>query len=186
MKAPAEPVPHRLELELASGARLRVLAHSDRDWSMEFRYTLDERDQPHGEVLRWCEHKAFLRYEAGEPSPELSVTLNVVIPGRLGQEFLAGMDVSPGAKAFVELDYQRNRDGDAYLLREVRCGRRRWEVRQTTDQPALLRQVEFPYPVTDVVRRDLGKFRVPFLHESGELRSFDLPASTLYKPTPLV
>ena len=49
-------------------------------------------------------------YAAGLLAPAFMLSMHVIIPGRLGQRYFVGVDISPGAKTYLEFSY-KCRDG---------------------------------------------------------------------------
>ena len=96
--------------------------------------------------------------------------------------FFAGIDISPGAKTYLEVPDTRVDDWHGYpttfRLTEI-CKGARDRVHLDDQDPALVRPIVCPFPIPDRIRIEFGRFRVPFLLNTGELAYFELPPSTL-------
>ncbi len=91
-------------------------------------------------------------------------------------EFLAGLDISPGAKTYLEFSYTRI--DDEYRLIEICKGARdRVQIRHDL-APALARPIDFPFPVPDRIPM-AGCVQMPFRLNNGDIAHFDLPERTL-------
>ena len=175
---------HEIDLKLASGARLTLLYFSDREqrWIFSYDYVGEKDPGTAPEVVNQV--KLVANYEAGLLTSQIVLSMHVVIPARLGQEFFAGVDISPGAKTYLEFTYQApisdldNRVGDAFRLVEI-CKGARDRVHLTNTEPAIVRPIEFPFPIPDRLPIEHGRVRVPFRTNQGDVAHFDLPAGTL-------
>jgi hypothetical protein len=175
---------HEIDLKLASGARLTLLYFSDRElrWIFSYDYLGEKDPGAAPEVVNKV--KLVANYEAGLLTSQIVLSMHVIIPERLGQNFFAGVDISPGAKTYLEFTYQApisdddNRVGDAFRLVEI-CKGARDRVRVCDIEPALMRPIEFPFPVPDRIPIDYGMLHVPFRTNQGSIAHFELPARTL-------
>lgn len=177
------PVEHQIDLALASGAALKILCFSDREmrWIFSYNYRGDQRrpgDPP--DVVN--EVRLTAEYASGLLAPTFVLSMHVVIPSRLGQQFFVGMDISPGAKTYLEFHYHRDdtngtdRDWE-YRLIAIQKGAREQVLLGEKGASILVKQIEFPFPIPDRVEiRD--RIRVPFRLDSGEISYFELPART--------
>ena len=170
-----DPLQHEIDLKLSSGARLSLLYFSDRDlrWIFSYDYVGDKHLSPAPEVVN--EVRLVANYEAGVLTPQLVLSMHVIIPNRLGKKFFVGMDISPGAKTYLEFTYAR--DGDVYHLVEI-CKGTRERVRLADIEPAIMKPIEFPFPIPDRVPVDLGRLYVPFRTNAGTTAHFVLPTRT--------
>lgn len=102
----------------------------------------------------------------------VSLAMHVIFPSRLGQQYLYGIDVSPGAKTYLEFNYVL--DGERFRLDEIVKGA---STRLRLDDAALMQSVNFPWPVPDsiLLDRDFGRYRVPYMRTNGELCAFEFP-----------
>ncbi len=157
---------HRLRLEM------RMSDHYEHRWHWTHRYA----PQPEGrgtqpEIVN--DLRISARYIEGELQLPLKVIMNIVIPSRLGKHFFAGMDLSPGAKTYVEFHY-----GDPDAERTLRLMRIEVGATRMVDLPApgvdggnalVLPMADFPFPVLEQLPLTWGcYYRVPFLAE-GEM-----------------
>jgi hypothetical protein len=180
----AEPIQHEINLTLASGARLTLLYFSDREmrWIFSYDYVGEKDPGTTPEVVNKV--KLTANYEAGLLTSQIVLSMNVVIPARLGQQWFAGVDISPGAKTYLEFTYQApisyldNCVGDAFRLVEI-CKGARDRVRVTDIEPALVRPIEFPFPVPDRLPIEYGELRMPFRTNQGDIAHFNLPTRIL-------
>jgi hypothetical protein len=67
---------------------------------------------------------------------------------------------------------------DRYRLVEI-CKGARDRVRLAGLDPALVKPVEFPFPVPDQIPVSYGTLRVPFRVDTGSIDYFELPTRTL-------
>lgn len=174
---------HEISLKLASGARLTLLYFSDREmrWIFAYDYIGEKDPGTAPEVVN--EVRLVANYEEGLLTSQIVLSMHVVIPNRLGQSFFAGVDISPGAKTYLEFTYQApisdvdNRVGDAFRLVEI-CKGARDRVRLTDVAPAIVRPIEFPFPIPDRLPIEHGMLLVPFRTNKGDVAHFDLPTRT--------
>jgi hypothetical protein len=186
-----DPTQHKIDLKLASGAQLTLLYFSDRElrWIFAYDYIGEKDPGTAPEVVNKV--RLVADYDAGFLTSTLVLSMNVIIPARLGQQFFAGMDISPGAKTYLEFTYERrvgellreeganhDRSGDEFRLIEI-CKGARDRVRLTGLEPAIVRPIEFPFPIPDRISVDFGTLRVPFRTNQGNVAHFDLPTRTL-------
>lgn len=173
------PITHEIGLELASGARLTLLYFSDREarWIFSYDY-VGEKQKPGAAPDIVNKARLTANYAVGVLEPTLVLSMHVIVPSRLGREFYVGVDISPGAKTYLEFTYERSTDTPAtYVLVEI-CKGARDRVRLDRASPALVRPIEFPFPVLDRIAVEHGKLRVPFLTNAGQIAHFELPWST--------
>lgn len=170
------PVEHEIKLDLASGAHLTILYFSDRElrWIFSYDYVGQKIWDP--KIVNKA--KLTADYADGLLAPQIVLSMHVVIPERLGKEFFAGLDISPGAKTYLEFNYELTSASAAYRLVEI-CKGARERVRIDVVDPALVQPVQFPFPVPDRVPIEYGKVRIPFRTNSDDVAYFDLPVRTL-------
>lgn len=169
---------HEIKLDLASGAHLTILYFSDRElrWIFAYDYVGEKKPGTTPDVVNQVRLTAD--YANGLLAPQIILSMHLVIPERRGKQFFAGMDISPGAKTYLEFSYERAQTGDAYRLVEI-CKGARERVRLDTIDPALMRPVQFPFPVPDRVPIEYGRVSLPFRTNSDDTAHFDLPVRTL-------
>jgi hypothetical protein len=169
-------IQHEIALDLASGARLRLLYFSSRElrWIFSHDYVRLPRTDGAPEVINATRLTA--NYIDGVLESQIVLSMHVEIPSRLGRMFFAGVDIWPGAKTYLEFSYVRS--ADAYKLTEICKGAREW-VRLDDADPAIILPRAFPFPVPDRVPVKLGRLRVPFRTNADDVAHFDLPERTL-------
>lgn len=170
------PLQHQITLDLASGARLWLLYFSDRElrWIFSYDYVSPPRSPRPPDVLN--EIRLVADYAEGLLSSSFVLSMNVVIPSRLGRDFLAGLDISPGAKTHLEFSYGRS--SNEYKLIEI-CKGARERVRLDAAEPAVIRPLAFPFPVPDRIPVEFGRLKVPFRTNADSINHFELPERTL-------
>jgi len=171
------PFEHEIKLLLASGAKLKLLYFSDREqrWIFSYRYGLTTRNGEAPDVVN--DVQLMANYECGVLASPIVLSMHVIFPERLGQRYWAGVDISPGAKTYLEFNYERR--AEEFRLAEICKGaNQRMQLGEDT-RLGLIRQVQFPFPVLDRVCLEFGKYKVPFLTNSGANAEFELPERTL-------
>jgi hypothetical protein len=169
-------IEHAINLDLASGARLTLLYFSDREQRWIFKYHYIGQRKPGADPAIVNDVGLVANYEAGILASQIVLSMHVVVPSRLGQEFYVGVDISPGAKTYLEFTYER---GDAaYRLIEI-CKGARERIRLDTLAPALVRPIKFSFPIPDRGAVVFGRISFPFLANDDVISHFDLPAKTL-------
>ena len=175
-----EPLEHAIDLVLASGAGLKILYFSDREmrWIFSYDYRGERRPGEMPDLVN--EVRLTAEYAEGLLASALVLSMHVVIPARLGQQFFAGVDISPGAKTYLEFHYQRDDNAiisPEYRLIAIQKGARE-QVLLGDQKASLVKQIEFPFPIPD--RLPAGpRVRVPFRLNDDEISHFELPARTL-------
>lgn len=174
-------IEHQIKLKLASGADLKILYFSDREMRWIFSYDYrGEKQRPGQQPAVVNQVQLTAEYIEGLLEPSFVLSMHVIIPSRLGQNYFAGVDISPGAKTYLEFTYRLYRespDETAYRLLEI-CKGARERVVLDEKAPALVRPIEFPFPIPDCIEvRD--NVSVPFRLDNGEISHFELPARTL-------
>ena len=174
-RASEDQLQHEITVTLASGAKLTLLYFSDRElrWIFSYDYIGEKVPGAAPDVVN--KTRLVANYEAGLLTSQLVLSMHVVIPARLGQQFFAGVDISPGAKTYLEFTYERF--DEAFRLVEIGKGARA-SVRLTDVDPAIVRPIEFPFPVSDRIAIEFGAIHVPFLTNQGDIAHFDLPTRT--------
>lgn len=170
-----EPLQHEIDVKLASGASLTLLYFSDRElrWIFSYDYVGEKDPGTAPEVVNKV--RLVADYAAGTLATQVVLSMHVILPGRLGQEFFAGVDISPGAKTYLEFTYQRTRD--EYRLVEI-CKGARDRVRLDNVGPALIQPTRSPFPIPDCLPVKFGTLHVPFRTNRGDVAHFELPTRT--------
>lgn len=176
-----DPIEHQVDLVLASGASLKILYFSDREMRWIFAYDYRGEWRRLGEAPDLVNQvRLTADYTSGLLANSLVLSMHVVVPRRLGKQFFFGVDVSPGAKTYLEFHYQHDDNtllAPEYRLIEIRKGARE-RVLLGGSNASLIKQIEFPFPVPDRLPME-GLIKVPFLLNSGTIGHFELPARTL-------
>lgn len=172
-----------VRLDLASGAWLKILTFSGPSegssrWIFDHRYRRRELVGT-GDVDVVCDTKAMADYEDGILQSPVVLGMHVIIPRRLGTMFVAGADVSPGAKTYIEFQYERPVEtAEIMVLAEIRLGATRRMRLDEAGAEAMARPVQFPFPVLDRLIPDCGKYKLPFLSYGPADRIGDLSVQT--------
>lgn len=171
----SDPIEHEIKLALSSGARLTLLYFSDREmrWIFSHDYVGEKAPGAAPDIVN--EVRLTADYAEGHLTPQLVLSMHVVVPSRLGQTLYVGVDISPGAKTYLEFSYRRG--AAEYRLVEI-CKGARDRIR-LVDGPALVRPIAFPFPIPDRLPVEHGALHVPFLTNAGTIDHFVLPWSTI-------
>lgn len=173
---PDEPLPelppqYRVNIELPTEIRLEMLmfSHEEHRWIYHYDYRSEERagagPQPRAPKLI-NELRLVVNYKNGVLADKIVLVWHVIVPHRLGQELYLGMDLSPGAKNYLEFTYHR--EGNDFRLRVAELGaRKRQEL--TDEAAALVRPVDCPFPLPDTVPLFQGRWRFPVRKSSGDI-----------------
>ena len=168
------PIEYGLELDLASGATSKLIVFDMSEAALFFAHEAWFGKELGKNPDMICKQKVTARYRDGVLC-ELGLTMYVIIPSRLGQRRIYGVDVSPGAKTFIEFDYEprfsATWERGPLLLRELRCkGHRiRFDPMPTEGLQALTRPIGFPFPVLDRLEIDVGgDYAIPFTRAMGD------------------
>ncbi len=168
----------KIDLKLASGADLSLLYFSDRElrWIFSYAYIGEKAPGADPEVVNKI--KLVANYTNGHLDADFVLSMHVIIPSRLGQQFFAGMDISPGGKTYLEFSYERA--AEEYRLIEICKGARERVRLDAIGGAALVKPIAFPFPVLDRVpmtppHASYAHVQVPFLLNTGDTAHFDLP-----------
>ena len=104
-----------------------------------------------------------------------SLSMDIKRPDKRGKEFWYGIDVSPGSQICLEMEYERQDNLFVANTGNLRCNGSNLDLLPKT--PGLVKPIEFPFPVTDRIEKNLGKFHVPFLRNDGQIDNFEFPES---------
>lgn len=170
---------HQINLVLASGANLTLLHFPEEQasrWIFDYHYVGQKATGASPDIVNKV--KLVADYADGILASQFVLSMHVVIPSRLGQQFFVGMDISPGAKTYLEFSYTAEPAAEEYRLVEISKGARE-RVRLDTVDPALVRPIEFPFPIYDRLPVVDGGIKAPFLLNNGILSYFELPTRTL-------
>jgi hypothetical protein len=191
----------RVQLDLECGACLTMYLHpwNQYGWKFEHNYRRDNPDHPRGAPEILCDWSCRLMYDNGTLRPNVDISMWIVIPERLGQVYAYGMDVSPGAKTFLEFGYELQPEGHFSLVTIQKGAGPKIKLADLVAGGGLVRPTEFPFPVPDRIERPrfpdgkvYGDYSVPFLYHwivddphRDEIRNVEFPP-TLRIPRPNV
>lgn len=173
-KIEEQAVSRRITLDLDNGATLEILLHPWDEQTWIFTYRFEAREAHDTRLL--CDWKCILRYCQGRLIPSVGVTMHVIIPELLGQQHYLGVDISPGAKTFLQMEYEHDREGAPLLLQSITKGvNTKVEIPQGSREGLPMISVELPWPlvITDRIERQshtdpdgtvhvYGDYQVPF------------------------
>jgi len=162
---------------------------SEQHLYFSYRYFRDKPDaQRGGEPELLNEQQLRVLYKDGKLAPTLKLTMHVIIPERLGKRYAYGADLSPGAKTFIEFEYERT-DPDTFRLTQIQIGRKVLDLKELAKDQVPVKPLEFPFPVNDVITRPYqdgdrkyGPLQVPWMHNSGETRHWGIDDHLLLRP----
>jgi hypothetical protein len=169
---------HKIELALASGAKLTLLYFSDREQRWIFAYDYVGEHLPGTPPTVVNDVRLTANYVDGLLTSQVVLSMHVVVPARLGQQYFMGVDISPGAKTYLEFIYERAAEHATkrFSLVEICKGARE---RLRLDRAGLVRPIEFPFPAPIDLVLEHEKYSVPFLTNEGAIAFFELPETTL-------
>jgi hypothetical protein len=116
-----------------------------------------ERGEEPGVVL---DQRIVLDYHQGLAADDLVLSLHVIFPGRLGVKAFLGVDISPGAKTYIELHYARS--GDEYVLGRIEVGAQQAYVLGQAE--GLIKPLDFPFSVLDRLPVERGCVHATLIH----------------------
>lgn len=166
------PLTYSAEFEFAHGVclRLQMFDHHEHRWHWVHRYA----PRPGGlgtnpEIVNDLRITAI--YLDGALVLPLKVCMNIVIPARLGKRILYGMDVSPGAKTYVEFHYADPDDQRNLRLTRIEVGAfRSVDLPRVAGEGLVRPLADYPFPVLEQLPLTWGMYyRVPFLAEDGDV-----------------
>ncbi len=171
-------------VDLASGAHLKVQIPSleEQVWIFQYRY---HRRNEHRRIdlvndvqLEVPYLDGFVEARPAEFRRRLTLSMNVVLPAKLGVRFFLGVDISPDAKTFLQFHYEPDPKNEEVLrLVEVEVGAQH-QFRLDAMPDGLIRPIDFPFPVQDTILPEFGDYRVPFLDREGQIAYFVFPLRT--------
>jgi hypothetical protein len=170
-----------INLDLASGAKLTLLYFSDQElrWIYAYDYIGERAPGADPEVVNKI--RLLADYADGHLAAKLVLSMHVIIPSRLGVLSFLGMDISPGAKTYLEFIYERT--AEEYRLTEICKGARDRVRLDTVGGTAIVKPIAFPFPIPDRVpilprHATYGHAYIPFCTNDGSIAHFDLPTRT--------
>lgn len=172
---------HEFHFCLGSDVDVRMLIFSMHEQTRIYshRYTRGNEDGRTVDAVN--DLKLVVPYRHGRVDGTITLSMHIILPHRLGQEYLYGADISPGAKTYIEFDYLRV-DPTAVLgewrLDEVRVGA--FKKFRFDQGPGLFKPVEFPFPVLDRVKPQGRMLEFPvLLEEPGKVGYIEVPIVTI-------
>ncbi len=157
----------RFAFDHAVDFTMRMLDHNEHRWQWCHYYAPRTAGERTPEIVNDLRLNAT--YIEGVLALPLKLVMHVIIPARLGKRFILGMDVSPGAKTYIEFHY-----GDPDAARTLRLMRIEIGALRFLDLPRIAEPptgtlvaplVEFPFPVLECLPCQRGRYRVPFMPE---------------------
>lgn len=174
---------HDIHLEHAGDSQLKIMIFSDREMRWIFSHNYIGEKLP-GQAPDFVNKTRLVaEYRDGLLTDPIVLSMEIVVPSRLGQRFFAGVDISPGAKTYLEFRYERYLAGGTSRLAEICKGAREY-IRVADLDPAFLKQFEFPFPVCDILEpervsaQQSNVLRVPFRANDDTIANFTFPLST--------
>jgi hypothetical protein len=171
------PTDYRFDLSLDTGAKLAILVFNEHGetevrWLYSYRFMHKEDGELHVPKAL-IEYRLVVSYSNGQLRDEIELNMHVIIPERLGKKYVAGLDISPGAKTYLSFLYRRQ-EPKLFLLAAVgKGGRAPVEV---PNADGLVKQTDLPFVLADRLERQ-GQYRVPFHSEGDEIEHFYFPES---------
>lgn len=166
-----------LEQRLESGAELRIFILESGEIKLIFKYKYRQReDSPRAKPTLINETMLEVNYLNGWLTDCL-LSMDIIVPALLGKRFFVGMDISPGAKTYIEYTYKFA----AGILRvtTVQVGAQQKIVLKEPDEDEVLQQLtQPPFPLFNWIHLSKnGTLKIPFLHDSGEIRFFEFKSN---------
>lgn len=179
---------------LANGSQVKMLIFDRRQqrWIFEYYY----REYPKGEVRGQPDlvnEVCFVVDYFDGLVISCALTMHVIFLARLDKVYAYGVDISPGAKTYLQFHYQRqvppDREDEFFFQLvelEIGCGKViDLRPKAGSDAQALIRPVEFPFPVCDRIATEYGQFQVPFFDNERTEQHFVFPRSIVKANSPL-
>ena len=165
---------YNLDLERGVNLNLHIFSPEEQRWIFSYeQLEYDEREGRKKTLVFRNKYKVVANYQKGLLSDTLDITMDMVWPERRGKVFTWGLDISPNSKLFVEFKYKRMPEGHFRLKTIIAGAGKRFDVEGDESGNALLKKVELPVPINDIIECDLNKcFNVPFVNDGGNLDNF--------------
>jgi len=177
---------YQMKMPLKNGGTLTTLVFEHEPqvtWTFQYRYRLTDPESL-GQARMVNDLRFVFAYVEGVIKGDLTLSMHVVIPERLGKKYVAGCDISPGAKTFIQFHYRPEDEG--YRLYKIEVGARKVLNLDELDPNVPVKPMDFPFPVPDRIERafegEVGPFVLPFLASDGETREFHFDDSILRYP----
>ncbi len=172
---PSNDPQYEILLDLADGVKLKIHLFNrfEQRWIFTFNYLKKLEGERQPQVVN--ELRLVIDYNHGVATV-CSLSMNIIIPKRLGQHFLYGMDVSPGAKTFLQFIYEKVEAADQQYFQLVAIEKGATQkIDLKTLAPGLMKPIEFPFPILDRIMLRGNIFQVPFLGYNDQDNDFEFP-----------
>ncbi len=173
---------YEIEDEFENGVKRKILLFEDAGQGFDehrwiFRYNYIAKEGLEKPILI-NDINLFVNYKNGI-AQKCNLTMNVIRPDKLGKEFFAGVDISPGSKLYLDFLYGKVND-KKYEMSEARIGNEIIERKDSSidnKKEGLIKvmRINFPFPLKDTLEENLGYFEIPFLKKGGEEDFFRFP-----------
>ena len=150
-------------------ASVEFLIFDEKEMTWDFKHRYRKEDGHKAKMINVV--NLLVRYMEGIVS-EISLSMHIVIPERLGKRYAWGADISPGAKTYFEFVYDKKED--EFILGEIIKGAR---TRLDLRSEGLIKQFEFPFPVPDRIVPEDGTYSVPYLKMDDTVSNFKFSKS---------
>ena len=195
----------RMEQRLDSGVVQETLMHSwaEMRWICSYQYLRDKELGRQPKLIN--DWRLVVDFHEGQLQAQIKVSMHIIVPELLGQQRFLGVDISPGAKTYLEFLYERPDErvpvdyndpywkgtrpevypdgipGPFYLAEISKGARPAVDVRPLTfpnQAPALVKPVvvDFDFPFKGQINWKHG-YSVPFLANDDETSAFRVPSS---------
>jgi len=157
---------YRFQFELANDVRATlVYDNSAEAHTLNYDYTYQQKSDR--KSLLTIIQRVHTNYSNGVINDQIDVTYEIVNHEKRGKKYLAGLDVSPNSKIFLEFKYER--DDDKYVLTEIIKGMDLLYDKSDVKNNSLVMLRESPINITSELIIEFGRFNIPLCKtESGE------------------
>ena len=159
-----------LELKLESGAYLQMLMfdNSEHRWIFSNRYIKRKNDEKLEEPKLVNDTTLLVNYNNGE-SQDIKLTMDIVRPDKRIKAFFEGEDIPKDSRIFLEIPYKKT--NNLYKMSEIQIGSK--ILNFNNQKEGLVKSVEFPFPLKDIIENEFGSYKVPFLRNDGTESFFE-------------
>jgi len=171
---------YKFNFELKSGASLAIIIFDIFEHQWKYKYTFRKISGERERVDFVNNIDLTIGYQNGI-AKNCNLSMEMVNVKNLGKKFLLGVDVSLGAKEFIQFIYEKDnkKDKKSFRLSRVEVGALKvLDIKAQKDDKSLIKQIEFPFPIKDVLELDFGSYSVPFLKIDGTEDNFVFPDDT--------
>lgn len=166
---------YKYDFTLQSDVNLTLYLFSHEEHRRIYKYIL--RNHKVGDYELYNELTVAVDYESGKISDKLEITMDIVNPEKRGKKFYVGVDISPGGRIFHQFIYKRK--GDDFQLSELIIGASNRFSLEDMKGDELIKSADMPFPVLDVIKKEFGEFKIPFIHADGDIRNIEIPESVI-------